>query len=114
MKLVITDLGRGVFTVEDFDPASLMDLLDSWTNENPLLTFAVNDGTTYIPKAAVARIDTYDDDGTPAVGPWLSPDCRDENHRKCNGVAWDDAADAPTECQCRDLTHGAAGDPHQP
>lgn len=30
----------------------------------------------------------------------LSPDCRDGNHQKCNGVAWDLEADEPTQCRC--------------
>jgi hypothetical protein len=29
-----------------------------------------------------------------------SPDCRDENHRKCDGVAWDLLADQPCDCGC--------------
>src|ERR1043166_866359 len=32
--------------------------------------------------------------------PALSPDCRDQNHTKCDGVAWDEEADEPTNCQC--------------
>lgn len=31
----------------------------------------------------------------------LSPDCRDGNHHKCNGIAWDDAADLAVECNCQ-------------
>lgn len=31
---------------------------------------------------------------------WISPDCRDGNHRKCNGEAWDEDADDLTDCQC--------------
>ena len=42
----------------------------------------------------------------------LSPDCRDGNHTKCTATAWDEAANAPAVCQCRDLTHGTTGDPH--
>jgi hypothetical protein len=32
--------------------------------------------------------------------PLLSPDCRDENHQKCPGEAWDVEADQPAPCQC--------------
>jgi hypothetical protein len=32
--------------------------------------------------------------------PTLSPDCRDGNHFKCDGVAWDLKADEPTQCEC--------------
>lgn len=31
----------------------------------------------------------------------LSPDCRDGNHQKCDGVAWDLVADLPTACGCK-------------
>lgn len=30
----------------------------------------------------------------------LSPDCLDKNHHKCDLKAWDDDADALTECGC--------------
>lgn len=30
----------------------------------------------------------------------VSPDCRDQNHQKCPGDAWDEAHDHATECQC--------------
>lgn len=30
----------------------------------------------------------------------LSPDCRDENHAKCDLKAWDEDEDALTECGC--------------
>ena len=30
----------------------------------------------------------------------VSPDCRDQNHQKCPGDAWDEAHDHGTECQC--------------
>jgi hypothetical protein len=30
----------------------------------------------------------------------ISPDCRDGNCTKCDGVAWDLVADAPTDCEC--------------
>jgi hypothetical protein len=30
----------------------------------------------------------------------ISPDCRDGNCGKCDGVAWDLEADAPTDCEC--------------
>lgn len=29
-----------------------------------------------------------------------SPDCRDSNHRKCDGQAWDDTTDALASCGC--------------
>lgn len=31
---------------------------------------------------------------------WLGPDCRDENHQKCDLQAWDDINDVPTDCEC--------------
>lgn len=30
----------------------------------------------------------------------ISPDCRDGNCTKCDGIAWDLVADAPTSCEC--------------
>lgn len=33
---------------------------------------------------------------------WLSPDCRDNNHQKCDGLAWDDELDETTACHCTD------------
>lgn len=30
----------------------------------------------------------------------LSPDCRDGNHQKCDGVAWDEEKDDFTTCKC--------------
>lgn len=45
--------------------------------------------------------------------PVLSPDCRDGNHTKCDGIGWSLDLDAHSPCQCRDLTHGADGDPHE-
>lgn len=30
----------------------------------------------------------------------LSPDCRDGNHHKCDGQAWDDTEDALVSCGC--------------
>lgn len=32
----------------------------------------------------------------------LSPDCRDGNHGKCDGVAWDEEKDEPTGCTCKE------------
>lgn len=32
--------------------------------------------------------------------PVVSPDCRDGNHQKCYGDAWNDAADEPCRCGC--------------
>lgn len=29
-----------------------------------------------------------------------SPDCRDGNHNKCDGTAWDLQTDAETRCSC--------------
>lgn len=34
------------------------------------------------------------------AGP-LSPDCRDGNHHKCDGTAWDEATDDITGCTCK-------------
>lgn len=41
------------------------------------------------------------------IRPIHSPDCRDGNCYKCNGSAWDLAADQTTECGC-DCHHDAA------
>ena len=30
----------------------------------------------------------------------VSPDCRDRNHQKCYGSAWNAAEDRPVECRC--------------
>lgn len=38
----------------------------------------------------------------------VSPDCRDQNHQKCPGDAWDEAHDHGTECQC--ACHGQQPD----
>lgn len=47
--------------IEDFDQGSFLELLESWAQDDVrLLTFALNDGLAYIPKAAVTRIDTFD------------------------------------------------------
>lgn len=32
--------------------------------------------------------------------PALSPDCRDQNHQKCDGIAWDEEADDFGVCAC--------------
>ena len=37
----------------------------------------------------------------PVSGP-LSPDCRDGNHHKCDGTAWDIERDEPTGCTCKE------------
>ena len=34
------------------------------------------------------------------TGLLLSPDCRDGNHGKCDGVAWDLEGDKPSNCNC--------------
>lgn len=34
------------------------------------------------------------------MNPIISPDCRDQNHQKCPGDAWDEAHDHGTECEC--------------
>jgi hypothetical protein len=61
LKLVITDIGGGVLTIEDFNAESLFPLLDSMAYDAPaVLTFALDTGTAYIPKRAVARIDAFD------------------------------------------------------
>lgn len=41
----------------------------------------------------------YEHNGT-IFGRIVSPDCRDKNHQKCPGDAWDEAHDHLTECQC--------------
>jgi len=59
MKLVINTVDGGNLTIEDFSVPSLMELLDDWEGIH-LLTFALDDGTTYIPKRNITRIDTFD------------------------------------------------------
>lgn len=59
MKLVINTTDGGNLTVEDFDPVSVMDMLEQW-DRHPVLTIALDTGTAYIPKTAVTRIDTID------------------------------------------------------
>ncbi|URC18088.1 hypothetical protein QEO76_gp49 [Arthrobacter phage Cole] len=38
----------------------------------------------------------------------LSPDCRDGNHTKCDGVAWDLELDGPSACECDCQCNGKA------
>ena len=45
-----------------------------------------------------------DEDRTGLPAPTVSPDCRDGNHQKCDGVAWDMMRDQPTDCG--DSCHG--------
>ncbi len=59
MKLIINTTDGGNLTVEDFNPASVMTMLEEW-DTYPVLTIALDTGTAYIPKSAVARIDTID------------------------------------------------------
>jgi hypothetical protein len=60
MKLVINTTDGGHLTVEEFDPLSVMTMLEQW-DRNPILTIALDTGTAYIPKTAVTRIDTIDE-----------------------------------------------------
>lgn len=60
MKLVINTIDGGNLTIEDFDPVSVMDMIERWENL-PILTIALDTGIAYIPKTAVTRIDTIDD-----------------------------------------------------
>lgn len=46
------------------------------------------------------RTCNLDEDRTGHPAPTLSPDCRDGNHQKCDGVAWDLLRDEPTDCGC--------------
>lgn len=39
----------------------------------------------------------------------LSPDCRDGNHTKCDGIAWDVEADGYAPCECTDCNHESGG-----
>lgn len=59
MKLIINTLDGGNLTIEDFDAPSLMQLLEDWDDVS-ILTFALDTGTAYIPKASITRIDTFD------------------------------------------------------
>jgi hypothetical protein len=59
VKLIINTTDGGNLTVEDFDAVSVMTMLEEWDN-HPVLTVALDTGTAYIPKTAVARIDTID------------------------------------------------------
>lgn len=43
----------------------------------------------------------------------VSPDCRDRNHQKCPGDAWDEAHDHPAECEC-ECHGGPVGAEHFP
>jgi hypothetical protein len=64
LRLIITDTGGGTFTIHDFNAESIFPLLESWNNDTPLLHFNTDDGTSYIPKRAVARIDALDSEET--------------------------------------------------
>ena len=59
MKLVINTIDGGNLSIEDFDAASLMQMLEDWETVN-ILGFALDTGMAYIPKASVARIDTIE------------------------------------------------------
>jgi hypothetical protein len=39
---------------------------------------------------------------------WENPDCVAGKHDACNGDAWDNGSDAPTECGCWCHDEGAA------
>lgn len=61
MKLIINTIDGGHLAIEDFDQSSLTALLEEWDNEpSGLLTFALDAGMAYIPKASVSRIDAND------------------------------------------------------
>lgn len=62
MQLVINTTDGGNLTVEDFDPASLMTMIEQWDHHS-VLTIALDNGVAYIPKAAVTRIDSIDEPG---------------------------------------------------
>lgn len=47
--------------------------------------------------AALTATDPYVDTRPPAV---VSPDCREANHHKCYGSAFDEQADRITACDC--------------
>lgn len=36
---------------------------------------------------------------------YKSPDCRDGNHQKCDGIAWDMVRDESTWCGCQECGH---------
>lgn len=57
----------------------------------PFLTSLLDEDRTGIPSPAEYHV---------ASGAPSSPDCRDENHQKCDGVAWDLMADQPCHCGC--------------
>lgn len=62
MRVVIHTTDGGELNIEQFAAGTLMDLLESFEQDNVrLLTFALDDGLVYIPKTAVTRIDTYDE-----------------------------------------------------
>lgn len=42
------------------------------------------------------------------MSPLLSPDCRDNNHTKCDGVAWDLEDDMASACECDCQCNGKA------
>jgi len=39
----------------------------------------------------------------------LSPDCRDGNHHKCDTIAWNEATDDYTSCECGECNHYGTG-----
>lgn len=61
MRLVINTLDGGNLDIADFDASSLMQMLEDWEDIN-ILTFALDTGTAYIPKASITRIDSYDEE----------------------------------------------------
>jgi hypothetical protein len=50
--------------------------------------------------AIVLGCPIHDADARPARLPVYSPDCRDGNHQKCDGAAWDLNTDALAPCGC--------------
>lgn len=59
MQLSITTTDGGTLHIAEFPPAGVMDILEQW-DDHPVLTIALNDGMTYLPKANIVRIDTND------------------------------------------------------
>lgn len=59
VKLIINTMDGSSLTIEDFNTASIMDMIDQWEH-HPILTIGLDTGVAYIPKTAVTRIDTID------------------------------------------------------
>ncbi len=53
-----------------------------------------------LPCCSACHMEQNDPRRTMSENILYSPDCRDENHGKCDGVAWDLELDIPSACEC--------------